>query len=57
MCVHVYYGGLRQKDGLKRLNKKMQVFIPELWQFVCLIFGRENNHLRALTIAWYSPMA
>jgi len=24
-----------------RVNKKTQVFTPELWQFVCLIFGRD----------------
>jgi len=24
-----------------RVNEKMHVFTPELWQFVCLIFGRD----------------
>jgi len=23
----------------------MQVFTPELWQFVCLIFGREDYYI------------
>jgi len=34
-----------EKDGV---NKKMQVFTPELWQFVCLIFGRVSKKSKIL---------
>jgi len=34
-CIMAVYG---KKDCV---NEKTHVFTPELWQFVCLIFGRE----------------
>jgi len=45
----MYYGDLQQKTlrllMYARVNQKMQVFTPELWQFVCLIFGLESRNL------------
>jgi len=42
-----------KKDGV---NKKTQVFTPELWRFVCLIFGRDMyvNLPKFLLEVWWS---
>jgi len=41
MCIHVYYGSLRWKRLYACVNEEMNIFTPEFWQFVCLIFGRD----------------
>jgi len=37
MCILGVYD---KKDDVCTCKQKMQVFMPELWQFTCLIFGR-----------------
>jgi len=34
-----------KKIVLTHVSKKMQVCTPELWQLVCLIFGREDSEI------------